>query len=192
MERSEYNIVSGLENIPLEELHIRWIPMARLGKWYSSKDGYNMMALVNSPHIEIMQIFNEHGFCLERLKKTRYWAERKYRQKLGMKEWTKEHIIDHLKTRYKTFLSLRENGFNQIECWDYIKKRDRSIMVWKEPLWNTRFNLRDAAIRGLEIQNGAGRCATWYVLGHKTIPGKYIEDAKPGTCKCENIEKRFK
>ena len=64
MDKSDFDIISDLEMIPLEKLHIRWIPMAKLGRWYHAKDGYNMMSLVNSPHVQLMWIFNEHGFCL--------------------------------------------------------------------------------------------------------------------------------
>lgn len=192
MDKSDYKIISGLEEIPLSELHIRYIPMAKLERWYRAENGYNMMALVNSPHVEIMKIFLKYGFKLSLLMKTRYWSERIHRPEVGIKEWTKKYLIKHLKNRYKTFISLQKHGFLQEKCWDNKKKRDRSILVWKEPFWNTRFNLTNPKIKGLEIQNGAGRCAAAYVLGYKTIPGKHIEDRNPGTCKCENIEKRFK
>lgn len=192
MNKSDYKIISGIEEIPLEKLHIRYIPMSNLEKWYKKYNNYDMMSLITSPHVQLMWVFKEHGFCLSHIKKTHYWAERIYRPKVGMNEWTEKYLIKHLKSRYKVFKSIQKYGFREDKCWDKKKKRDRSILIWKEPFWNTRFNLDNPKIKGLEIQNGAGRCATMWVLGHKTIPGKYIEDRKPGACKCENIEKRFK
>ena len=184
VDKKDYKTVSGLVDIPLDALHIRYLPMANLEWFYTAANGYNMMSLVNSPHVKLMKIFLNYGLDWEKIKKTLYCAERKYRKLLGMSEWTKEHLKWHIKKRYKLFKSIQKNGFDPA-------KRNVAVYVSKKPLWVTRFNWPDKKVDGFEIWNGAGACSAMLALGKTTIPGYYIEDAKPGTMKCRNITKRF-
>lgn len=150
-----------------------------------------MMALVNSPHTEVMHIFNTDGFNIKRLMKTRYAAERLARADLGMAEWTRARVKLHLRTRYKTFKSIKKNGFDPARCWDKKKKRDRSVLVCKTPFWCSRFGPVEG-VEGWELYNGAGRAASMLVLGYKTIPAKFIVDRKPGSKEWQNVTKRFR
>jgi hypothetical protein len=190
MDKKDYRVVSDLVEVPLDKLHIRYIPMSRLERWYKPENGYRMMALVNSPHVEIMQLFQRYGLDYQRLLKTRYAKERLSRVELGMAEWTLKHLKVHFDTRYKFFRSVQKNGFVVSKCWDKKKRRDRSVLVCKEPFWCSRFGPIDG-IGGWEIYNGAGRAASMLVLGYSTIPAKFIEDRKPGSKQWKNVTKRF-
>ena len=191
MDRKDYKIIKDNVSLELDKLHIRYIPMAKLENWYVVMNGYNMMSLVNSPHVELMQIFKDHGLDWARIKKTRYWDERKFRKKLGMKEWAKKYLMSHIKKRYKIFDSISRRGFDCVYCWDHERQRDTSVLVHEKPFWCSRFG-DIPGIEGWEIYNGAGRASAMYVLGYKTIPAKTILDTKPGSKKWENVEKRFK
>ena len=135
MKRDDYKIISPLTDIELDKLHVRFIPMSKLENWYEAKDGYRMMSLVNSPHVELMKIFKDHGLDWKLIKKTRYWDERLYRV-LTQSKWTKEKLKFHIKKRWKTFKSIRKYGFDQNKAKDK-SGRDTSILVTKEPFWHS-------------------------------------------------------
>ena len=185
VDKKDFRVVSELVDIPLEKLHVRFIPMAKLENWYEAKDGYNMMSIVNSPHIDLMLIFKEYGLDWARIKKTRYWAERKHR-KITQTKWTKAKLIWHIEERYKLFSSIKKYGLKP------KGSRKKAVLVTKTPFWCSRYAVEIPGVEGYEVQNGMGRVSAAYVFGMKTIVGKYIEDAKPGSKSWENITKRFK
>ena len=113
VDKKDFNKVSKLTEIELDKLHIQYLPMSKLERYYKKTNGYNLMALMYSPHVEIMNIFDRHGFDIHTLMSSRYAEERLNRRKLGMKEWNKKHLLKHFKTRYETFKSIKKFGFEQ-------------------------------------------------------------------------------
>lgn len=172
-------ISNSLEPIELSLLHVRWIPQAKLEKFWNGRE---IMLLETSPHVELIRMYVD-GFGLKALMKTRYADERRYRRELGMKQWTEQYISEHIQHRIDIYKSLKSRGFIP---------GDRPIEVLKEPFWNTRYNLKDEKIKGAEIWNGAGRCAAAIVLGWKTILGIWVKDTAPGTMRCDKIDKKYK
>ncbi len=172
-------ITGKLELIDLSILHVRWIPQARLERFWHGED---LMALTTSPHVELIRMYAQ-GYGMAALMKTRYADERRSRRAMGMERWTEAYIHDHIMHRIKIYSSLKKHGFIP---------GDRPIEVLREPFWNTRYNLKDDRIKGAEIWNGAGRCAAAIVLGWKTIPGLWVKDAMPGTMKCKKIDGKYK
>jgi hypothetical protein len=61
-----------------------------------------------------------------------------------------------------------------------LSKRDE-VKVLLSPFWKTRFGLELPWLTGMEIWNGAGRCAAAHVLGLRTIPVLICKDKKPGS-----------
>jgi len=185
MDKKDYKITSPLTEIELDKLHIQYIPIAKLENWYEAKDGYNMMALKNSPHMELLEVFDKYKLDWKKIKRTRYYQERQFRI-LTQTKWTKEKLIWHIKKRWKIFKSIKKHGFVPELSNDKL-----SVLVTKKPFWCTRFNEKFDGVGGFEIQNGAGRCATMLYMGKKTIQGYFIEDAKPGSKKWKVITQRF-
>jgi hypothetical protein len=173
-----------LVDIPLDNLSIRYIPMAELERWW---DGDPLMALPTSPHVEIMRIFLEHGFDWKRLKHTRYADERRFRARIGMKQWAESPYMKwHFKKRYDLLRSIKKHGFRP------NMRKNRPVAILKEPFWNTRFGMKNPRVYGYEIHNGGGASSACYVLGHKTIKGMWYRDTAPGTNGCPDLEKKFK
>jgi len=168
-------IVGKLEPIPLKDLNIRFIPMAKLGRWYDD------MSLANSPHVDLLRQYIEHGLNWDILENGRYAQERRARRfEFKQEKWSEKWIKKHIKIRIKIYESLKKTGF---------VSQGKPVMVLKEPFWKTRYDY--PGIEGYEIWNGAGRCAAAHVLGWKTIPGLWVQDTRPGYKKCEKIEKKF-
>ena len=159
-----------LERIPLHNLHIQYIPVVTPIRLWNFD-----MLLKNSPHVEVARSFQDNGFDMDHLLTTRYVQERIRRRELGMRRWSDKKIREHLKTRYKTFKSLKKFGYQE------SKHGDRPIMVLEQPFWRTRFGACNYWLQGREIYNGAGRCMAAYVLGWETIPVMMCEDKKPGS-----------
>lgn len=92
-----------------------------------------------------------------------------------MKRWSDSKIKSHIKARYSIFKSIKKHG--------YDPKFDNSnpIQVLKQPFWKTRFGLDEPWLNGLEIWNGAGRCAAAYALGIDRLKVKMCTDRYPGT-----------
>ena len=110
MDNKDIRIVSTtIEQIPLKKLHLPFNPMAEPEKFYNGSP--DMMSLVDSPHHELMKIFKKHGLDWSKIKHTAYWKERKRRYELGLKQWEDEHLVWHVKQRYKIFKSLKKNGY---------------------------------------------------------------------------------
>lgn len=161
-------IEKKLRKVKLADLHIRYIPVVTpINLWNFD------MGLPKSPHVELMRIFARHRFDWSRLSSSRYYKERRLRRKIGMRRWTEEKIFNHIIARYKIWRSIKNNG--------YDKHRDRvnPIKVLPEPFWKTRFGMKK--LNGMEIWNGAGRCAAAYALGYDSLPVLMCEDAHPGT-----------
>ena len=177
-------ITGELVDIPLKELHIRYIPMAKLENWWSGEP--TLMNLMTSPHVEVMDIFKDHGFKWGLLKATRYAEERRFRRKVGMPQWNEKYLKQHFRKRYDLFKSIKKNGFNP------AKRASKPVAILKEPFWNTRFMWSNPVVRGLEIWNGGGASSACYALGYETIKGVWFEDAHPGSMKCKDLERKFK
>ncbi len=153
--------------VKLSDLHVRYIPVVTpIDLWNHD------MSLVNSPHVELMRIFDEHGMDMERVLRTRYYAERKHRFDIGMKRWTRNYIYYHIEKRYKLFKSIRKK---------YKTDKKNPILVLKKPLWTTRFGLEEEWMGGLEIWNGAGRASSLMALGKETVKVMMCKDKHAGT-----------
>lgn len=186
MDNSDYRIVSTtLEEIPLKDLHIQYIPMAEPEKFYDGSP--NMMSLLNSPHYNLMVLFRDYGLDWKKIKSTSYWDERRYRFELGNKQWTKDHLKWHIKNRYKIFKSIKKNGYKPELHYDSRKKKDKPVVIALEPIWCTRFNYVNNKLKPKEIQNGAGRCSAMLALEHKKVFGLLAIDAKPGSMQFKNV-----
>lgn len=149
----------------LSNLHVRYIPVVTpIELWKFD------MSLITSPHVELMKIFAKYGLDWERIYKSDYYTERDHRFRIGMKKWTKAHIIDHIKRRYSIFKSMKKNGIVK----KYLKADP--VRVLENPFWQTRFGYIDHWLGGQEIWNGAGRCAAAFVLGYWKIPVLWCKD----------------
>ena len=178
----DVRVISKTENVSLENLHVRYIPMARLERWYV---GIEPMLLKNSPHVEMLTLYRYEGLNWDKLMKGRYAEERRARRKdFGQKKWSEDFIKEHIKHRIKVYKSMAK-------AWS-PSKDDKPIMILKEPFWNTRFGQSFDGIVGPEIWNGAGRCAAAWVLNQRTIPAVWVEDCRPGAKECERITRKFK
>jgi len=157
--------------VKLDTLHIQYLPYIPYSKWWY---GLDLMALRTSPHVQMMEVFRDHGFDWNILKQCSYVAERKYRRTgLGRKRWTNAYIKERVRVRYKIFKSIKKRGFkHQREC---------PVTVLEKPFWETRFGTKLPGIQGPEIQNGAGRCSAAYVLGYTHVPAVMVRDAHPGS-----------
>ena len=72
MDNSDYRIVSTtLEEIPLKDLHIQYLPMNQPERWYNGEP--DMMSLMNSPHYHLMILFRDHGLDWKKIKNTAYY-----------------------------------------------------------------------------------------------------------------------
>lgn len=180
----EFKVVSKLVEIPLENLHYRFIPMSFSSAYWP---GQEPMKIGNSPHVEIMKIFKDRGFCDDCLKYTRYCRERLDRGlKYGMEQWlSTKYMKSHLKRRFKILKSLQRKGY---------RRPEKPVLILKEPFWVTRFGFKSDSMRiiGPEIWDGGGRCAAAFVLGWETIKAFWVEDAHPGKNSCRKIEGKFK
>ena len=163
-------IIDKLVKMPLEKLHIRYIPaVTPIELW-----NYDM-SLKNSPHVELMKIFSKHGLRWDKIYESRYYKERQHRFEIGMSRWHKRKISEHIIARYSIFKSIKKKGY------DKNKDKINPVKVLKEPFWATRFNCREVWLNGYEIWNGAGRCAAAYVLGYSKLPVLLVKDPRPGT-----------
>lgn len=163
--------------IELDKLHVRYIPVVTPIKLWN----YDM-SLANSPHVELMRIFDKHGLDMHRIKKTRYYKERRHRYKIGMKRWSENYVFYHIEKRYKLFKSIKKK---------YKTDKKNPICVLKQPFWTTRFGLEEEWMGGYEIYNGAGRASSLYVLGKKTVKVMLCKDKYPGTCNKGKFEHKL-
>ena len=70
---------------------------------------------------------------------------------------------------------LKKNG------WNKKLAKVKPVIVLRKPIMETRFNWESGFLSGPEVYDGFGRCSAAFVLGWKTIPVVWAEDAKPGT-----------
>ena len=167
---SEIKIISKLEKIPIYPLHIQYVPVVTpINIWESN------MALVDSPHVELIQAIKKVGFDWGVLMQTRYAKVRQHRRKCGLVKWTDKKIKDHIMVRWSIYNSIKKNGFKKSKC------KEKPVIVLKEPFWKTRFGFNAPWIHGHEIWDGAGRTTAMYHTGHEYVWGVWAEDAKPGT-----------
>jgi len=166
------------KEVRLADLHIRYIPVVTpIELW-----NYDM-SLVNSPHVELMRLFDKHGLNWDKIKKTRYYKERRHRYLIGTKRWNRNYIYYHIDKRYNLFKSMKK------------KHRDTKkspISVLKHPFWTTRFGLEEKWLGGMEIHNGAGRCSALVALGKETVNVRMCKDMYPGTGKKGKFKEKLK
>ena len=168
----DLEITSGLVDIPVKNLHIRFIPVVTpIELWFDD------MSLKNSPHVDLLRVIKKVGFNWELLSMTRYWKERKHRYDIGFKDWDKKKIKTHIKRRWGIYKSLKKSGFRP------KLRGDKPVIVLKKPFWKTRFGLDYDWLDGCEIHDGGGICAAAYYLGMDTIKGYYAKDKYPGSHK---------
>jgi hypothetical protein len=172
---NETRILSpNLIDVPLESLRVQYVHgVTPIELW-----NYDM-ALATSPHVELLKKIAKYGLNWNVIMKTRYWAERAHRRNIGMAQWTGKHIREHILVRWKTYLSLRDNGFTP-EMYTG-KTKSHPIKVMSTPMWESRFGYKAHFLRGPEIFDGAGRCSAACALGWKKIPVVWVEDARAGT-----------
>ena len=169
---AEIKVISGIVDIPLDQLHLQYIPKITPLEMYPGSDP---MLMLKSHHVRLLKKIIKYGLNKKVLKKTKYWQERRHRFNIGM-EWSDSRVFEHIKRRWDTYCSLKKKGYNK-------KKGDRKpILILKEPFWHTRFNWESGFLHAPEIWDGAGRVSAAIVLGWKTISCRYCEDAKPGAC----------
>lgn len=165
---SEIVIISALTEIPLKDLHIQYIPVCTpVDLW-----GHDM-SLKNSPHVELMCLFLEHGNDWKRVKQTRYYTERRRRRKIGLSRWIDNKIKDHVKRRYAILRSLKKSGFRK------SLRGEKPVVILRIPFWTSRFGYERDWLGGEEIWDGGGVCSAAFALGWKTIPAVYGEDRCP-------------
>jgi len=170
MSREVRPIIEKLVKVNLSDLHVRYIPVVTPGNLWR-----NDMSLKNSPHVELMKIFNKHGLSWLHIYKSRYYRERQHRFNIGMPRWHKRKISEHIIDRYRIYKSIKKYGY------DKNKDRANPIQVLKIPFWKSRFKLENKWLDGMEIWNGAGRCAAAYILGYKQLPVLLVKDGNPGS-----------
>jgi len=166
------------KEIRLADLSVRYIPVVTPIELWNHD-----MSLVNSPHVELMQIFLKHGMDMRLVKKTRYYKERQHRHKIGMKRWNENYIHYHIEKRYKLFKNVKKK---------YKSDKKNPICVLKRPFWTTRFGLNEEWIGGMEVYNGMGRCSSLYVLGKETVKVMICKDKYPGTENKGKFEHKLK
>lgn len=179
---SDVRAVTGkLVRVQVSRLHIRYIPvLTPLSLWNHD------MSLVSSPHVELLRHIDKHGLSWDKLKKTRYAEERRWRRQLGMDRWTDGYIYQHIRKRWKTFKSIRDKGF-QPKLYG-----DRPIKLLQEPFWTTRFGLEEPWLKGYEIWDGAGRSMSACFLGKETVQIVWYQDKRPGTGHKGKFESKLK
>lgn len=154
--------ISKLTKVPLEDLHVRFIPVVSV-PWEGMK-------IIDSPHVELFRMYKRHGYKWNYFRNCPYVLERRHRRDIGMARWTEHYIrFYHLPKRFAIYDSIRRKGYN----------KKFPIEVLKRPFWETRFGYE--GLEGPEIWTGAGRAAAMVVLGKNNIPCKWYEDTKPGT-----------
>jgi len=185
LERYELKLTNtDFQMIKVSTLYYQYIPMVQPEKWWN---GYDMMSIRTSPHVELLEIYREYGLDWKILQGCGYWKEREARRKVhGRTRWTDKWIRHHIGVRARIYKSMRDNGFNSSLC------KEDPIIVLKEPFWKTRYDWKNDNITGPEIFDGGGRCAAAYVLGVEEVPVLIAEDASPGSKKCDAIERKFK
>jgi len=176
----EIKITSKLVEIPLEKLHIQYVPvLTPMNIWK------NDMSLVNSPHVELLRLIESFGFNWERIMESRFVKVRQHRAICGLDQWNEKKIKEHIEQRWKIYCSLLKYGFKK------KKSREKPVIVLKQPFWKTRFGLNECWLDMWEIWDGGRRCSAWHVLLHKKILGVFAEDAKPGSGDKGKFEKKL-
>ena len=170
---AEIKVISGIVDIPLDQLHHQYIPKCTPLELYPGADP---MHVLKSHHVRLLLKIIKYGLNKKVLKKTKYWQERRHRYNIGMTRWTDGVVWEHIKKRWDTYCSLKKHGYDK-------KKGDRKpVLILKQPFWETRFNWESGFLNGPEVWDGMGRVSSAIALRWKTIPGRYCEDAKPGAC----------
>ena len=180
---AEIKIISGSEEIRLDLLHHRYIPKIT-PLWLFP--GPDPMHISKSPHVKLLRAIEKYGMNWGKLKNTKYVQERRHRYNIGMTRWTDGHVKEHIKVRWKIYQSLKKNG------WNKKLAKAKPVILLKKPIIETRYNWESGFLSGPEVMDGMGRCSAAYVLGWKTIPVVWAEDAKPGACEFSKAYNKIK
>jgi len=181
----DIKIVSGTVDVPLKDLHIQYVHNVTPAELWNFD-----MSLANSPHVELLKLIREKGFDWDEIWKTRYVAERLNRFKLGMNNWTRKHLKEHIKWRYEVLRSLKHHGY-KAKLHITAKGKNRPVRILKEPFWKTRFGFERDWLTGYEIWDGGGRSSAAMALGWETIPAVICEDRYPGSKKKGMFDKKL-
>lgn len=165
---ADIKIVSKIQPIPLDKLRIRYVPVLTPLKIWN----YDMR-LKNSPHVELIQLIMKYGMDWDMIMKTRYVKERQHRYVCGLDKWTEEKIIAHVIKRGKIYKSLRKYGYSK------KKEHGNPVIVLEKGFWKSRFEVKEKWLKGMEIWNGAGRCAAAYCMGWDFYPAVLAKDKYP-------------
>jgi len=168
MGKPDIKIVSRMQPIALAKLRIRYIPvLTPIEMWNFD------LRLKNSPHVELIQLIMKYGFEWKMIMKTRYVRERRHRYVCGLDKWEDKHIKEHVIKRWKTYKSLQKYGYSK------KKEKKKPVIVLQKPFWKSRFEVKEPWLKGLEIWNGAGRCAAACCMGWDFYPAVLAEDRYP-------------
>jgi hypothetical protein len=163
-------VSSKLVKVKLADLHYQYLRVVTPENIWNQD-----MALPTSPHVELMRLLLNDDPDQDEIRATRYFAERQRRYEIGMKQWTDDHIMEHIGRRWGILRSLKKRGYRK-ELHNAFPVR-----ILAQPFWKTRFGGTPDWVDGMEIWDGGGRCAAAYALGWETIPAQMVEDVKPGS-----------
>jgi len=180
---AEIEIVSRTVDIPLKNLHHQYKPKITPMELYPGEDP---MHVKKSHHVSLLKLIKKVGLDFKKLKDHPYVQERRHRYNIGMTAWTDSHLMEHIKRRWATYLSLKKKGYNR-----KLGKK-KPVIVLSKPIWETRMNWVSGFLNGPEVWDGMGRVSAAICLGWDTIPGQYAIDAKPGSMDIEKFIGKIK
>jgi len=167
---SDIKIITKLVPIKLKKLHVQYVPVVTpLEIWNHD------MSLINSPHVELLNLIYNEGFNWDKIMKSRFVKIRQHRAIVGQTQWTEEKILGHVKQRWKIYKSISKRQF--VPKLSKIKP----VIILHKPFWTTRFGFKADWLGGWEIWDGMRRCSACYLLGMKTIMGYFAKDTRPGS-----------
>ena len=91
-----------------------------------------------------------------------------------------EYIMKHIARRWATYRSMKKRGYKP-KLYTLKDGTKLDVRILREPFWLSRFGHNEDWLGGCEIFDGGGRSAAAFVLGWDSIPGRWCEDAKPGS-----------
>ena len=103
--------ISGRVDIPLADLHHRYIPRVTPLHLYPGKDP---MLFTESHHVSQLRLIIEHGFNWDKIALHPYFLERQHRFIIGVTRWNVYKLIKHINKRWKTFQSLKKYGYDKV------------------------------------------------------------------------------
>lgn len=166
--------------VDINKLHLPWYPMYEMDKTVKSKElcpvtaelmksssGVVDTSLLNSPHVELLRLYNLYKseiFNMEFLRTTRYykmhrgWRERGINASVRTDDWI---LNKKVKNFIRIYLNIKENGYS------YEAKNKSFISILREPLARKYGYKRE--IDGYELFDGGHRAACLYILKYRHI-----------------------